>query len=94
MDPKEKDFNDIPRKFVSSYKNKKKKIASRPGSEIVKLFVLLKEGYESSEKTKLDILNFARENLARYKVPKAIEILNEMPLTAVGKIDKKILRKM
>ncbi len=66
----------------------------RPGSEIVKLFVLLKEGYKDSEEIKADILKFAEENLAKYKVPKLIEILEQMPLTSVGKIDKKSLRKM
>jgi len=66
----------------------------RPGSEIVKLYVLLAEGYEDSEETKADILKFAQENLAKYKIPKIIEIVKELPLTAVGKVDKKLLRKM
>ncbi len=64
----------------------------RPGSEMVKLYVLLKEGYKPSEEIKEDILNFAKENLAKYKVPKFIEILKEMPLTTIGKVDKKLLR--
>ena len=67
---------------------------NRPGSEIVKLFVLLKEGHKSCDETKSDIKNFARRNLAKYKVPKIIEIIDEMPLTSVGKVDKKALRKM
>ena len=65
----------------------------RPGSEIVKLYVLLKKGYEASEETKADILKYAQDNLAKYKVPKIIEIVEEMPLTSVGKVDKKALRK-
>ena len=65
----------------------------RPGSELVKLYVLLKEGYEASEEIKADILKFAQENLAKYKVPKFIEILKELPLTSIGKVDKKALRK-
>ncbi|MFX1420027.1 MAG: AMP-binding protein [Promethearchaeota archaeon] len=66
----------------------------RPGSEIVKLFVLLKKGYEANETTKADILKFAQENLAKYKIPKIIELSDQLPLTAVGKIDKKALRKI
>jgi long-chain acyl-CoA synthetase len=65
----------------------------RPGSEIVKLYVLLKKGFEASEETKNDILDFARDHLAKYKVPKIIEFVEDMPLTSVGKIDKKLLRK-
>jgi long-chain acyl-CoA synthetase len=66
----------------------------RPGSEIVKLYVLLKGGYDASEEMKADIHNYAKENLAKYKVPKIIEILKELPLTTIGKVDKKALRKM
>ena len=64
----------------------------RPGSELVKLYVLLKEGYEASQETKADIMKFAQENLAKYKVPRFIEIIKEMPLTTIGKVDKKALR--
>ena len=66
----------------------------RPGSELVKLYVLLKEGYDPSEDIKADILKFAQENLAKYKLPKFIEILKELPLTSIGKVDKKALRKL
>ena len=66
----------------------------RPGSEIVKLYVLLKQGYENNEETKVDILNYAQENLAKYKVPKIIEIADQLPLTVIGKVDKKALRKL
>ncbi len=66
----------------------------RPGSELVKLHVLLKKGYEANEEIKEDILKYAQESLAKYKVPKFIEISDQLPLTAVGKIDKKALRKM
>ncbi|MFX0029329.1 MAG: AMP-binding protein [Candidatus Hermodarchaeota archaeon] len=66
----------------------------RPGSEIVKLYVLLKEGYEASEEMKTNIFNYAQENLAKYKVPKIIEIIKELPLTTIGKVDKKALRNL
>jgi len=64
----------------------------RPGSELVKLYVLLKEGYKASQETKADIMKFAQENLAKYKVPRFIEFIEEMPLTTIGKVDKKALR--
>ncbi|TFG02252.1 MAG: AMP-dependent synthetase, partial [Promethearchaeota archaeon] len=64
----------------------------RPGSEMVKLYVLLEEGYSATEELKDEIRLFAEENLARYKVPKIIEIVQEIPLTTVGKIDKRALR--
>jgi len=42
---------------------------------------------------KQDIIRFAKESCSPYEVPRVIEIIGEMPLTAVGKIDKKLLRK-
>jgi non-ribosomal peptide synthetase component E (peptide arylation enzyme) len=39
-----------------------------------------------------ELLAFARENLAPYKTPKVFLQMEAMPLTAVGKVDKKALR--
>ena len=68
---------------------------ARPGSEIVKAFVLLDPDYSydgNESALKQDLIRFAKENCSPYEVPKDIEILQEMPLTTVGKIDKKVLR--
>ena len=68
----------------------------RPGSEMVKAFIALDPHFEfdGDEKAlKEDIISFAKTRLAPYEVPKQIEILSEMPLTSVGKLDKKQLRK-
>ena len=68
----------------------------RPGSELVKALVTIMPGYDfggDEDALKADILKVAREKLSPYEVPKLIEIREELPLTAVGKIDKKILRK-
>lgn len=68
----------------------------RPGSEIVKAYIQLDPSFEfdgNKEALKEDIISFAKEKCAPYEVPKIIEITEELPLTAVGKVDKKILRK-
>ncbi len=68
----------------------------RPGSEIVKAIVQLDPDFEfdgNTEALKESITKFAKENCAPYEVPKIIEISDEIPLTAVGKVDKKVLRK-
>jgi long-chain acyl-CoA synthetase len=68
----------------------------RPGSELVKAFMTVKPEYKLAgdlDSLKKDIMNFARAKLAAYEVPKDIEIRKELPLTAVGKVDKKLLRK-
>ena len=68
----------------------------RPGSEIVTAYIQrdpLHNFDGGEEALKADILNFAKEKCAPYEIPKSIEFIDEMPLTAVGKIDKKVLRK-
>ncbi len=66
----------------------------RPGSELVKAYIMLAPGYEQQdeEALKADILKMAAQKLSRYDVPKIIEFRKELPLTSVGKIDKKLLR--
>lgn len=66
----------------------------RPGGEIVKLVVQPASDYRniSQEQLKREILVFARENFAPYKIPKIIEIVDTIPLTTVGKVNKKALR--
>jgi len=66
----------------------------RPGNDIVNLYVQLDPAYKNADKTEIkeQITAFCRENMAAYKVPKAIHIIDEIPLTPVGKIDKKALR--
>jgi len=67
----------------------------RPGSEIVKAFIQINPDFEfdgNKEVLEEDILKFSKENLAPYEVPKLIAFSDELPLTAIGKVDKKVLR--
>lgn len=63
-----------------------------PGNERVKAFIVLKPGYEESEKLKEDIREHCRKKLAPYKVPKFIEFKKELPMTLVGKVLKRQIR--
>jgi long-chain acyl-CoA synthetase len=67
----------------------------RPGSEVVKAFIQLTPEYAAGDRdaVKKDIEKFAKEKLSPYEVPKVIEFMDALPLTAVGKLDKKRLRK-
>ncbi len=65
---------------------------SRPGSEIVKAFIKLKEGVALTDAVKASIQKYADENLAKYEVPKQWEFREELPLTLVGKVLKRELR--
>ncbi len=65
---------------------------NRPGSEIVKAVVQLKEGIEATEELKENLKNYAAEKLSKYENPKLWEFREELPLTAVGKVLKRSLR--
>ncbi len=58
--------------------------------EVIKAFVSLNEG---SRITEDQIKAHCRKNLVGYKVPRAIRVLERLPKTHVGKIDKSQLRK-
>ncbi len=66
----------------------------RPGNERVKAVIQLSTEYKGKdhEQVKKDIIDYCRENMAPYKVPKIVEFVDELPLTAIGKVDKKVLR--
>ena len=56
--------------------------------EAVKIFVVRKD----DSLTERELIDFARENLTGYKVPKFVEFRKELPKTNVGKILRRELR--
>ncbi|MEO8231870.1 MAG: AMP-binding protein [Ignavibacteriota bacterium] len=59
--------------------------------EVSKAYIVLKDDQISNEK---EIIDYCRGNLAKYKIPKYVEFLSELPKTEAGKIDKKKLIQM
>ena len=64
----------------------------RPGAEIVKAVIQLKEEVEATDEVKESIKNYAEKNLSKYEVPKIWEFKAELPLTTIGKVLKRALR--
>ncbi len=56
--------------------------------ETVKAFIVPLDKSLTEEEVK----KYCREKLSVYKIPKIIEFWDSLPLTLVGKIDKKALR--
>jgi acyl-CoA synthetase (AMP-forming)/AMP-acid ligase II len=67
---------------------------ARPGSEIVATAIVLKPDVEKNSDTRKKITQYMREKVAPYKVPKIIEFMDELPLSAVGKVLKRELREI
>lgn len=57
--------------------------------EAVSAFVKLKPGAQASE---TDLLEHCRKSLGGFQVPKLVRVLEEMPMTATGKLRKVELR--
>jgi long-chain acyl-CoA synthetase len=57
--------------------------------ETVKAFVILEEGESAEQK---EIIDFCKEHLSPYKVPKFIEFRESLPKSATGKVLKKELK--
>lgn len=59
--------------------------------EVPKAFIKVRLGEEVTEK---ELQDFLRKKLAKYKIPKLYEFLEDIPKTMVGKVDKKQLKQM
>jgi long-chain acyl-CoA synthetase len=57
--------------------------------EMVKAFVQLKPGETATQE---ELMAFCKENMAGYKRPRVIEFRNEVPVSNVGKILRRVLR--
>ncbi len=60
--------------------------------EIPKAFVVLKEGYEPTEELKKEILEFVNSKVAPYKRIRELEFRKELPVSAAGKVLRRVLR--
>ncbi len=64
-------------------------IADARLGEVGMAFVVLAPG---ASVTGPDIIAWSREQMANYKVPRAVELIAELPLNATGKVEKQQLR--
>ncbi|MDR3322157.1 MAG: AMP-binding protein [Synergistaceae bacterium] len=62
---------------------------SKLSGEVPKAFVLKETG---SDVTDRELVNYCKERMAHYKVPRKIEFVDEFPLSPTGKILRRVLR--
>ena len=60
--------------------------------EIVKAFVVVKPGVEASDALAGEIQDHVRTRLAAHEYPRQVEFVAELPMTATGKIMRRVLR--
>ncbi len=65
-------------------------ITSKLRGQRVKAYIIKKPGAEVGAK---EIINYCKQYLAHYKVPRSVVFVDELPKTPIGKVKKFILRK-
>ena len=65
----------------------------REGSERIAVYIQPKEEFKNKI-SEDEIITYIKERVAKYAVPKVVKIIDNMPLTEVQKINKKLLREM
>jgi len=63
-------------------------------TEIVKAFIVPKTDLTPGPEVAEDIKTFVKTRLAAHEYPREIEFVNELPLTATGKIMRRVLKKL
>lgn len=58
--------------------------------EAVVAYVALGDGETADPE---ELIGFCKEHLARFKVPSAVRVLDELPVTSIGKVEKATLRR-
>ena len=61
-------------------------------TEIVKAFVVLKEGYQPDDELTASIQTLVKTRLAAHEYPRAVCYVKSLPMTATGKIVRRALR--
>ncbi len=57
--------------------------------QIPKAYIQLEDGAKADER---EIIKYAKEHLAHFKVPRRVEFVTEFPLSGTGKILRRVLR--
>jgi long-chain acyl-CoA synthetase len=64
-------------------------VSSKVREEIVKAYIVAEEG---AQLTKADVVEFCRDKLSKYKIPRQVEFVDSLPKSAVGKVLKRVLK--
>jgi len=62
--------------------------------EIVKAFVVVKEGFQPTKELSKELQEFVKERLSAHEYPREIEFVKELPMTATGKIKRAELKQL
>jgi acetyl-CoA synthetase len=61
-------------------------------TEIVKAFIVLKNGYTASDSLASEIQDFVKTRLSAHEYPREVAFIDDMPMTTTGKVIRRLLR--
>lgn len=61
-------------------------------TEIVRAFIVLREGFAPSKQLAADIQEYVRTRLSAHEYPRLVDFVDELPMTTTGKIIRRLLR--
>ena len=61
-------------------------------TEIVKVFIVLKDGYKPSDTLAGEIQGFVKTRLSAHEYPREVAFIDAMPMTTTGKVIRRLLR--
>ena len=61
-------------------------------TEIVKAFIVVKEGVTASDALAAEIQDFVRTRLSAHEYPREVAFIDAMPMTTTGKVIRRLLR--
>ena len=61
-------------------------------TEIVKAFIVLKQGYAPSDQLASEIQTFVKTRLSGHEYPREVAFIKDMPMTTTGKVIRRMLR--
>ena len=69
-------------------------VADEERGQIVKAFVVLRDGNEASEALVKQLQDFVKNTIAPYKYPRAVQFCKTLPRTETGKLQRFKLRSL
>jgi len=61
-------------------------------TEIVKAFIVLKEGHQATAQLAAEIKDFVKKRLSAHEYPREVAFIDTMPMTTTGKVIRRLLR--
>ena len=61
-------------------------------TEVVKAYVVLREGHERSERLAVELRDWVKHRLSMHEYPREVDFVDDLPLTTSGKVIRRMLR--